>query len=745
MRKLLLIIALLAGMPLFAQSPVTVTGHTQAGSGSAVTSGTFVRFVLDNYGANVPRVLGTGVIVAPQPPDVYPNGSGQFTTTLWGNDNISPTGTDWIVQYWYNGQMTSTAYYTITGTGTFNLDTATSNTISPVIPSPTGDSTYLRLDAGNQNLLNSAFWASPSGPIGSITPVVINPKREDTVRYAGGFAGSDCGAKIMAADFDLGSTAGEIWISQSCGTTISTAVAPSANHVLRWVQGGTWTFSGSGKITMNYPGNSIYGSGQNALTFDCSALSGDCIRWQMNPWTSASVGAIRDLTLTGGSNASNVGIHIGDVGYARIENVTIQGFIGTSGAGIWQDNVTNWTEGYKYDNVWLNNNTVGWKLTNSGCASNDSNNSMGYGDVDFRLQVNANQVGIQSSGLAHCRVTLYNSHIHTRGNASANTATWINAKDNSTWYDNWYDLRGECSGCTGTGRNIASTATVRGYGTEILDNLGDVCGPGATYASSCRILSGVPSSAAGDTGSVSNFLATGNTASPELIGIQGIDNPYGFWLWAGSIFPTPAAVLLPESGANCFLVQTLAANAAPNTASTVSCLDDQGNAKLGGGLFLGTATGASGHTQLIDNSGSTVQGVTGALYGVANSGNSVLFTYDKSGNEGVAGNVVAGGTAKGATLQAGTGLINDKGLQVATGTYCTIASGAFGNGCFSTVALAVTEPDTSYNVVGCTTTQTNVTLGEVQSKTTTNFQIAVASRNSSTPSSSGTVTCLVTH
>jgi hypothetical protein len=70
-------------------------------------------------------------------------------------------------------------------------------------------------------------------------------KNFENIRCADQFAGADFGAKINAADADLGELPGEIWISQSSGTTASTAISLSANHVLRLIQGGTYTTSGN--------------------------------------------------------------------------------------------------------------------------------------------------------------------------------------------------------------------------------------------------------------------------------------------------------------------------------------------------------------------------------------------------------------------------------------------------------------------------------------------------------------------
>jgi hypothetical protein len=63
------------------------------------------------------------------------------------------------------------------------------------------------------------------------------------VRYADQFAGGDCGARINAADSDLSTAAGEILVNQNCGLAITTPVTVSADHVLRFIQGGNWKVS----------------------------------------------------------------------------------------------------------------------------------------------------------------------------------------------------------------------------------------------------------------------------------------------------------------------------------------------------------------------------------------------------------------------------------------------------------------------------------------------------------------------
>ena len=94
------------------------------------------------------------------------------------------------------------------------------------------------------------------------------------------FAGADCGAKIMAADADLGATPGEIWVNQSCGTAQwSTVNLSNPRRTLRFIQGGTYNigivflgantsiYSAINTVVLSYngTGRAIETSGQNTV------------------------------------------------------------------------------------------------------------------------------------------------------------------------------------------------------------------------------------------------------------------------------------------------------------------------------------------------------------------------------------------------------------------------------------------------------------------------------------------------
>jgi len=78
-------------------------------------------------------------------------------------------------------------------------------------------------------------------------------KNINNIRFADQFSGADCGAKINAADSDLGSIAGEIWVNQNCGTAWTTAVSLGAStaHVLRLIQGNVYTTSATVTVGEN--------------------------------------------------------------------------------------------------------------------------------------------------------------------------------------------------------------------------------------------------------------------------------------------------------------------------------------------------------------------------------------------------------------------------------------------------------------------------------------------------------------
>jgi hypothetical protein len=112
-----------------------------------------------------------------------------FSQALYKTSEIDCGGqtsvTTWDFSLYYDGRKLYTYNFTI-NTASFNVNSATPNTVAPTITAPTGDSTYLRLDGGNQyqgsfvpsanNLYNlgssGARWANVYSVLGNFSGTI---------------------------------------------------------------------------------------------------------------------------------------------------------------------------------------------------------------------------------------------------------------------------------------------------------------------------------------------------------------------------------------------------------------------------------------------------------------------------------------------------------------------------------------------------------------------------------------------
>jgi parallel beta-helix repeat protein len=145
----------------FSFATSSVSGNLNDLTGTAVSSRTFVRFNLRGCGGNQARVTGTANIV-PAYYDLTPT-AGLISGTLYRNDTeISCGGSVGVTWYgvviYRDGKPGPEVAYTLSSSS-FNLNSATPNTSSPVVASPTGDGTYARLDGGN-----TPFTGAVQGP-----------------------------------------------------------------------------------------------------------------------------------------------------------------------------------------------------------------------------------------------------------------------------------------------------------------------------------------------------------------------------------------------------------------------------------------------------------------------------------------------------------------------------------------------------------------------------------------------------
>lgn len=116
--KFLILLSLLTVTTVTAATTVSLTLFNPANA--AQNKDTFVRFELRNYGAQVPRVIGTNIIL-PSFVDAYPTSLGVVTTTLISTADITPANTYYSVSFFRNGTKFYTCNVVISGT-TQNLN-----------------------------------------------------------------------------------------------------------------------------------------------------------------------------------------------------------------------------------------------------------------------------------------------------------------------------------------------------------------------------------------------------------------------------------------------------------------------------------------------------------------------------------------------------------------------------------------------------------------------------------------------
>ncbi len=164
MIKKLPLLALLL-LPISASATTTVSGTLQTLGTGTVGQAAFVRFYLRGCGGNQPRVSGTAVIAPSQGGvfffDMIANSSGVISGTLYstrdstgllGGDITCGTSTTSV---WYGMQIflggkggPEIPIHAKNGVS-FDISSVTPISTTPVATAPTGDGTYLRLDAGN--------------------------------------------------------------------------------------------------------------------------------------------------------------------------------------------------------------------------------------------------------------------------------------------------------------------------------------------------------------------------------------------------------------------------------------------------------------------------------------------------------------------------------------------------------------------------------------------------------------------
>jgi hypothetical protein len=182
-RNILFSIVLVVAFALSANAQtVTVSGHIKTPFNTAIPGGSAVNGyhacfqLVDGSGQAIynPRIVGGGGAMLSTNTTsncVSVDNTGFFSTAVVANDQIlnadgTTDGSQWNVYYLkgVNNAGAGGTYHFALADLTENLDTKLSNQVSPIVPAPTGDSTYARL-----SMVNGPFTGPIQGPSAVIT------------------------------------------------------------------------------------------------------------------------------------------------------------------------------------------------------------------------------------------------------------------------------------------------------------------------------------------------------------------------------------------------------------------------------------------------------------------------------------------------------------------------------------------------------------------------------------------------
>ena len=413
-----------------------------------------------------------------------------------------------------------------------------------------------------QIVFTTLTWSQTtgSGPTVLENGPTINPKVFAKVRYADQYTG-DLGAQINAAVIDLGSGGGVVKIRSGNGTSY------------------TW----STPVVIDPRIISIMGDGASLVQINCTLATVCLTLDEGSTFTIIQGGSISGFTLSGNGSAEQVGIEAGGVEGELFDDIVFNSFNGKGAIGLLFNNSSpptvppsGWMERTVTHRLRFDNDTTGWEFEYN--TGNAAAASFGYSDLQAQCDtVKSGQTCIFiSSG------QLYHSRIHFLGNINRG-GTFIAVGAAGDAWANTYAVFAEGKG---TGLSVANGGQFYGSGfLDFRDGLTIVNNNAPHFRPTLRV---AQTPVGGDSGSFTNFLGTGVTATiyPQIV--SDIGSPYaGFGFLLGQRGTIYSAYVSMFSGqGNAFDV--LACPWAPPSLSacgTVARIDSGGNVRANGSYY----------------------------------------------------------------------------------------------------------------------------------------------------------------
>jgi hypothetical protein len=277
--------------------------------------------------------------------------------------------------------------------------------------------------------------------------------------------------RATALGLYLANPGGTVHLPPSFSETIKSTLIVKGNEVLVFDGAAHLTLAGSAKIIVIPPG-SVIGWSSGIVTITCAQAAVDCMTYRMSPFDdrtqpngtiSFRAGTLKGFMLAGNSTAAS-GLHYGDVMGLHIDDVEIANF--TSGPGLWADNIAGFTERYILDRVTLDNNLVGWKLTNSSPDCGGLSTSHSYGRaISMFVRLWQGQIGIEVGPGAY--PAHYDWWVEMNGLGNSKTYLQLDGPSGSCALpakvnNGRFTLVGDDNGNGGTFVNMAAGSTLSG-------------------------------------------------------------------------------------------------------------------------------------------------------------------------------------------------------------------------------------------------------------------------------------------
>lgn len=343
-------------LSVMAHATVTITASLKDMTGTAVTTGMTARLTLKGCSTNLPRVIGTGIVPAVDQDFTPDSVTGVVTMTVYKNADITCGTTTGGTSYDFSilrfGTVVKRANYIFSVSA--DISSMSPTTSQPVVPAPTGDSTYLRLDGGNLPFLGRIDSCGGNGFY---------------------IVGSSCYTTMLDCYAALSSGGGV------CGVMPGHTETLTSDLTLNKANTG-FVFFGPATITMGShrvvvtPGTSgifIYGvvpsgSVQTTARFNYSGSSDAFLVGDSSTDTrQLSIANIGIVAQTAGAN----GINLKRVQYGDARNVSIDG--NSSGSDIVLDGTGNYSGSITFVNLRLGGAGNGVLLTGSGNQAGNAN------------------------------------------------------------------------------------------------------------------------------------------------------------------------------------------------------------------------------------------------------------------------------------------------------------------------------------------------------------------------------------